>query len=62
MCARIQFRENMRGGAAELERGLGRDRLDIRDPADAVRSKNFPVLAHPAYSTSPSGIRKPEKL
>src|SRR5437868_3953800 len=48
MRTRIQFRENVRRSAAELERSLGGDGLDIRDPAHAVRSKNFPVLAHPA--------------
>ena len=41
MRARIQLRENMRGRAAELERGLGRDRLDVGDSAHAVGSENF---------------------
>ena len=48
MRTRIQFHENTRRGAAELERSLGGDGLDIRDATHTVRSKNFSVLAHPA--------------
>src|SRR5580765_90251 len=36
----------MRGGAAEFERGLGRDRLDIGDTADAVGPENLGGLLH----------------
>ena len=46
--ARVQLGENMRGGASEFQRRLGGDRLDIRDAAHAVRSKNFLLLRHGA--------------
>src|ERR1700736_2214052 len=36
----------MRGGAAKFERGLGRDRLDVRDTADAVGPENLGRLFH----------------
>src|SRR5205823_7241470 len=62
MRPRIQFQENMRGGATELERSLGRDGLDVGDAANAIRSKNLSVVAHPANSTSRYGIRKPETV
>ena len=47
--ARIELGENMRGGAAQLQRRLRRDRLDVRHAADAVRSKNFLLLRHVGY-------------
>ena len=60
MRARIEFHENMCGGATELKRGLRRDGLDIGDAANAIRSKNLSVVAHPANSTSRCDIRKLE--
>ena len=48
----------MRGGAAELQRGLRRDRLDVRHAADAVRSENFLILRHVGYSKAARAIRK----
>jgi hypothetical protein len=56
----IRLQKNVRGGATQLERSLGRDRLDIGDAANAVRPKNLSVVAHPANSTSRSVIRKLE--
>ena len=58
MLARIEAGENMRGGASELQRRLRRDRLDIGNPADAVRSKNFLILRHVGYSKAARAIRK----
>ena len=40
------MRENMRGSAAKFERGLGRDRLDVGDTADAVGPENLGRLFH----------------
>src|SRR5439155_542681 len=42
----IELSENVRGGAAQFQRCLGRDRFDIGDPADTVRSEDFPMLGH----------------
>src|SRR5262249_29501426 len=39
--ARIQLRENVRGRAAKLECGLGRNRFNVGDSTNAVRPKNF---------------------
>ena len=50
----------MRGGATQPKGSLGRDRLDIGDAANAIRSKNLSVVAHPANSTSRCDIRKLE--
>ena len=36
----------MRGSAAKFERGLGRDRLDVGDTADAVGPENLGRLFH----------------
>jgi len=36
----------MRGSAAKFERGLGRDRLDVGDAADAVGPENLGRLFH----------------
>ena len=36
----------MRSGAAELQRGLGRDWFDVRDPADAIGAENLARLFH----------------
>jgi hypothetical protein len=58
----IRFQENMRGGTAQLEGSLSRDRLDIGDAANAIRSKNLSVVAHPANSTSRCDIRKLETI
>jgi len=49
--ARIQLSENVCGGAAQFQRCLGRNRLHIGDPADAVRSENFLVLGHGLIET-----------
>jgi hypothetical protein len=38
--------ENMRGSAAKFQCGLGRDRLDISDTADAVSAENLCRLFH----------------
>jgi hypothetical protein len=50
----------MSGGATEPEGSLGCDGLDVGDTANAIRSKNLSVVAHPANSTSRCDIRKPE--
>src|SRR5689334_3196049 len=50
----------MRGGATQPKGSLGRDRLDIGDAANAIRSKNLSVVAHAANSTSRCDIRKLE--
>jgi hypothetical protein len=60
MRPRIQFQENMGGGATEPEGSLGCDGLDVGDAANAIRSKNLSVVAHPANSTSRCDIRKSE--
>src|SRR3984893_796583 len=39
--ARIQLREDMRGGAAQFQRGFGCDWLHVSDAADAVSSENL---------------------
>ena len=49
--ARIQLCEHMRGGAAKFQRGFRRDRLDVRDAAHAIRSKNFLLLGHGLIET-----------
>ena len=36
----------MRGGSAELKGGLGRDRFDIGDTADAIGPENLGRLFH----------------
>ena len=41
MGLRIERRENMRGRAPKLQRGLGGDRFDVRDPAHSVGAKDF---------------------
>ena len=41
----------MGGGAAKLERGLGRDRFDIGDTADAVGPENLGRLFHRSTET-----------
>jgi hypothetical protein len=46
MFARIQLRENVSGRAAEFERRLSRDRLDVRHAANPVRSKNLLRFRH----------------
>src|SRR5438045_1954369 len=60
MRARIEFHEHVGRGATELKRGLGGDRLDVSDTANAICSKDLSVVAHPAHSTSRCSIRKPE--
>ena len=49
--ARIQLRENMRGGAAEFQRSLSGDWLDIGDAADAVSAENSFCLRHVIMET-----------
>src|SRR5436309_11788940 len=44
--ARIKLRENVSGGAAELQGSFGRDGFDVRHPANAVRSEDFFFLGH----------------
>jgi hypothetical protein len=46
MFARVEPGEDMRGGTAELQRRFRRDRLDVRDAAHAIRSKDFLFLRH----------------
>ena len=50
----------MCGGATQPKGSLGRDRFNIGDAANAIRSKNLSVVAHPANSTSRCDIRKLE--
>jgi len=40
--------EDMGGRAAQLERGLRGDGLDIGDPTNAIRAEKFPLFAHDA--------------
>ena len=44
--ARIQLRENVGGGPAQFQRGLGRDRLNVGDAADAIRAEDSFLPAH----------------
>src|SRR5438046_8234654 len=52
----------MSGGATQPKGSLGCNGLDIGDAANAIRSKNLSVVAHPANSTSRCDIRKPETV
>jgi hypothetical protein len=47
---RFEIFENVRGGAAEFERGFGRDRLDVGGAADAVGAEDFFGQVHGAFS------------
>jgi len=49
--ARIQFRENERRRAAEFQRSFRRDRLDVRDAANAISTENFLLLGHGLIET-----------
>jgi hypothetical protein len=49
MFAGVELGENMRGGAAELQSRLRRDRLHICDTPHAVCSKNLLFLRHVGY-------------
>jgi hypothetical protein len=62
MCPWIRLQKNVCSGATQLKGSLGRDRLDIGDAANAIRSKNLSVVAHPANSTSRCDIRKLETM
>src|SRR6185437_13841653 len=57
MLAWIELRENVGGRASELERGLGRNRLHVRHPANAVGPENLFCLRHGAYCSG--GLRPP---
>ena len=50
--ARLAFEifEDVRGGAAEFERGFGGDRFDVGRAADAVGAEDFLGCAHGIYS------------
>ena len=39
-----ELRDDVRGGAAELQRGLGGHRLDVRHAAHAVGAEDFAAL------------------
>jgi hypothetical protein len=52
----------MSRGATQPKGSLGCDRLDIGNAANAIRSKNLSVVAHPANSTSRCDIRKLETM
>ena len=49
--ARVQLRENERRRAAEFQRSFRRDRLDVRDAANAISTENFPLLGHGLIET-----------